>query len=122
MKELHPIEALLLVAMAAVWAVWTIARAVLVPAVALVLALLPVAPAASTAPAEPEPAPPAPAPAPMPHPLIEVAEAVAADLATSTVAELRRLARHAGLPRQLARAGRKAELLQALAAWEVAAC
>jgi hypothetical protein len=43
-------------------------------------------------------------------------------LQTRTVAELRRIARSAGLPRALTRTGRRDALLQALAGLEVAAC
>jgi hypothetical protein len=53
---------------------------------------------------------PAPAPAPPPALLLPVPP-----LERLRLVELRRLARAAGLPRQLARSGRRVELLQALA-------
>ena len=46
-KDLHPIEVLLLVALAAGWAVVTLARALVVPLVALVMALAGWRPAAT---------------------------------------------------------------------------
>ena len=46
---------------------------------------------------------------------IEFPDLVAPDLAALPVRELRRLARAAGLPRELSRSGRRADLLAALA-------
>ncbi len=104
MKNVHPVEAVGLAVMALTWAAITIARAVLVPLVALGLAACgaghqarPVAPEPPAAPWVP-PTPPA--------------------LETLPVAALRRLAREAGLGRYLGRSGRRGELLMALAvAW-----
>lgn len=99
--ELHPVEALALALIALVWAVATIARALVVPALALLLTL------ARWRPTAPSPAPAAPwAPPALPA------------LDTLPVVALRRLAREAGLPRCLAHRGRRDELLIALAvAW-----
>ena len=86
-KDLHPVEVLLLVAMAAGWAVVTLARAVLVPLVALGLALAGWRPAATA----PSPAPmvqPHQPPAPALHPL----SLVAAELEQLPVTALRQLA------------------------------
>ena len=107
--ELHPVDALLLVALAVLWAVAVLARAVVVPLVALLLTLAQWRPAA-------------PPPAPLEHPLAMVAAGLAEGLAGVPVRELRRRARAAGLPRQLSRSGRRADLLVALVALEVAAC
>lgn len=52
-------------------------------------------------------------------PLAPVAEPIGEALVPLTVAELRRRARAAGLPRQLSRSARRADLLEAV---EVAAC
>lgn len=110
----HPVELLLLAVVAVAWAAWTLARAVMVPAVALLLA--------ATRRTSPAPAPvPAAAPVAV-HPLAALADGVADTLTGATVAELRRRARSAGLPRAVTRNGRKAQLIEALAAWEVAAC
>ena len=89
-QDLHPIEVLLLVALAAGWAVVTLARAVLVPLVALVMALAGWRPAATATTAT------APAPmvqmhrpsAPALHPLA----LVAAELEQLPVTALRQLA------------------------------
>lgn len=109
--ELHPVDALLLVALAVLWAVAVLARAVVVPLVALLLTL-----------AQWRPAAPPPAPLAVEHPLALVAAGLAEGLAGVPVRELRRRARVAGLPRQLSRSGRRADLLEALVALEVAAC
>ncbi len=109
-KEPHPVEVLLVGALLALEA-----AAVLVVAVAaLALTLLQAPPAAATAPA---PAPPAP---PAEHPLAVVAESLVAELEPCTVAELRRRARAAGLPRSLSRSGCRDQLLSTLAGLEVA--
>ncbi|MFU8886142.1 MAG: hypothetical protein ACNA8O_11885 [Cyanobacteriota bacterium] len=107
--ELHPVEVLLLVAVLALEAAWLLARAMLALLVALLLTL-----------ARWRPAPPLPAP--LEHPLALVAAGIAEALAGVPVRELRRRARVAGLPRQLSRSGRRADLLEALVALEVAAC
>jgi hypothetical protein len=110
--ELHPVELLVLAGLALLWSLLTLARLVLVPLVALLLTLAGWRPSTvAPAPAPAEGAPPAPTPEP-----------VAESLAPLTVAELRRRARDAGLPRQLSRSGRRADLLAALVALEVAAC
>jgi hypothetical protein len=70
---LHPIEVLLLAAMALAWAVLTLARLVLVPLAAMVLVM------AGWRPASPQPpttAPPPPAPAE--HPLARLASGLEA--------------------------------------------
>jgi hypothetical protein len=103
-NDLHPVEALLLVAL-------VVAQAVVELAVALV--------ALTTRTASAPAAPPSP-PAPTVHPLQPVAESVIEDLAPLTVAQLRRRARDAGLPRCLSRGGRRDALLEALAGLEVA--
>ena len=104
MKNTHPIEVAIVLA-------WLVAEAVLtllVAAAALVVALLPPGAAPAAPPAE--------------HPLITVAAAAAEPLQLLTVADLRRLARAAGLPRTLTRSGRRDALLTALVGLEVAAC
>ena len=63
-----------------------------------------------------------PTPPPAEHPLITVAAAVADPLQRLTVADLRRMARSAGLPRTLTRSGRRSALLTALVGLEVAVC
>ena len=89
-KDLHPIEVLLLVALAAGWAVVTLARAVLVPLVALGLALAGWRPAATATTAT--------APAPMvqmhqpPAPALHPLALVAAELEQLPVTALRQLA------------------------------
>jgi hypothetical protein len=86
-QELHPIEVLLLVALAAGWAVLTLARALAVPLVALVMARAGWRPAATA----PSPAPmvqPHQPPAPALHPLA----LVAAELEQLPVTALRQLA------------------------------
>ncbi|MEB3362174.1 MAG: hypothetical protein VKI42_08645 [Synechococcaceae cyanobacterium] len=59
-------------------------------------------------------------PSPTATPLAAAAALVASELETSTVAELRRQARAAGLPRSLSRSGRRDALLSTLAGLEVA--
>ncbi|MEB3275673.1 MAG: hypothetical protein VKM92_01790, partial [Cyanobacteriota bacterium] len=114
-KEAHPVELAVIVALAVV-------EAITVLLVALLAVVLTLADRRPTAP-EPAPGPAEPAPAaPLQHPLALVAEALVAELEGHTVAQLRTMARQAGLPRVLSRSGRRADLLQALAAWEVAAC
>ena len=117
----HPIE---LAAIAAV-GLARVARAVLVPVLALVLTLAGWQPSrrAATA-AAPQAAPQAAQPTPTPAPLavvapVPVAVATVAELLDCrldymTVAELRQVARAAG-HRSLARSGRRAELVAALA-------
>jgi len=100
---LHPIEVLLLAAMALAWAVLTLARLVLVPLAAMVLVM------AGWSPAPPQPpttAPPPPAPAPAEHPLARLASGLEA-LPAATLRSLAgtRLKRY-----------RKAELIAMVAA------
>lgn len=100
MKDSTVEDVVIVAVLALGWSLATIARSLLLPLVALVLTL---------AGWKPAPALPAPATAehtPENHP--------ADSLAALTVRELRTMARAAGLP-QLARNGRKAELLIALA-------
>jgi len=128
MKNAHPVELLLVTALALGGALWTVARLLLVPAAALLLAALGWRPA----PHQPEPVAPAPiaspevaAPAAEPRPrapalLLACAPVPVAiaqpPLDRLPVAELRRLARAAGLPSVLSHSGRRAQLLEALAA------
>ena len=129
-NEAHPIELAALALLALGWAVWQITRLLLVPAAALLLTLAgwrpapqpqPVAPASDEASPAPIASPEAPTPLPQ-APAFALACApepvaiAAPPLAGLTVAELRRLARAAGLPRTLSRSGRRAQLLEALAA------
>ena len=106
--RLHPIE------LTAVWAIGLarVARAVLVPCVALVLTLAGwcPSPAAAAQAAQPAPAPVDPS-ALMAEAYPTVVDHWAARL---TVVELRQMARAAG-HRALARSGRRAELLAVLA-------
>jgi hypothetical protein len=137
-NELHPVELLLLAGMALLWALWTVARLVLVPALALLLSLCCRASTDGTAPALTA-TPEAPAPEPLEAPaapvtdgtatapkapaapaLAQLAEQAAATLQPLTVAQLRAQARAAGLPRTLTRTGRRAALLEALSWAEVA--
>lgn len=106
--ELHPVEALLV----AVIVVFDAVRVLAVSLLSLVLTALRWRPTPRRA------APPVP----MVHPAAELAHTVVEALQTRTVAELRRRARSAGLPRALTRNGRRDALLQALAGLEVAAC
>jgi hypothetical protein len=114
------LSALVLLAVAAE----AVLRGLLIPAAALLLAVAgwgcPARrPAPQSAPRPAAPLPPAPpAVAPAPHPLALLA--TEASLAAATVADLRRRARAAGLPRPLAHRGRRDALLQALAGAEVA--
>jgi L-aminopeptidase/D-esterase-like protein len=113
----HPIELALTAAL-------VVAEALTVLVVALVALVLTVArwrPAAPVTAATELP-PVTPAPAPLQHPLTVVADALVATLEPLTVAQLRRLARSAGLPRAITRTGRRTDLLQALIGLEVAAC
>jgi hypothetical protein len=84
-QELHPIEALLLVALVAGWAVFTLARALVVPLVALVITLAGWRPPAT---AEPPMAKSQSRPAPAHHPLA----LVAAELEALPVTAIRQLA------------------------------
>jgi hypothetical protein len=59
-------------------------------------------------------------PAAAPWPLAQLAEQAQASLEPLTVAQLRAQTRAAGLPRALARSGRRAQLLEALAGLEAA--
>lgn len=112
-NELGAVELLLLAGMAVLQA----AAAVAIPLVALLLTLAGWRPTARpTRPAEPAPAPAAPAAA---HPLAQLATTAAAALEPLTVAQLRRLARSAGLPRAISRNGRRAVLLQELTALQL---
>jgi hypothetical protein len=86
-KELHPIEVLLLVALAAGWAVLTLARAVLVPLVVLVATLAGWR-LAATAPTQAPMVQPHRRPAPAHHPLA----LMAAELEALPVTALRQLA------------------------------
>jgi hypothetical protein len=106
---LHPVEALLV-------ALIVVFDAVRVLAVSMVALLLTVAGWRHTPRRE---APPAP---PLVHPAAVMAHTAVEALQTRTVAQLRRHARSAGLPRALTRTGRRDDLLQALAGLEVAAC
>jgi hypothetical protein len=109
--EPHPLEVLAVGCWLTVEALAVVVAAV----VALLLTLARWRPAAA--------APVAPPPlAPAVHPLAVVAAAAAEALEPLTVAQLRRRARGAGLPRCLSRTGRRADLLAALAGLEVAAC
>jgi hypothetical protein len=99
-RPIGPADLLALVLIAVAMVAWAVLRLLLLPALALLLAL------AGWRPAAPAPLPTAP-------PTLPPAGAVA--LESLTVAELRRLARAAGLP-ALARRGRRAELLLALSA------
>lgn len=88
----HPVEALLLVGLAVLWAAWTLARAVLTPLIALLLTIVwrPVPGAAEAAPAVPELMPePIAAPSPVIHPLAVLAE----QLMAHTQRELMEMAR-----------------------------
>jgi hypothetical protein len=104
--RLHPIE------LTAVWAIGLgrVARAVLVPCVALVLTVAGWQPARTTPAAQPAPAPVDPSA------LVAVTYPTVVDhwAARLTVVELRQMARAAG-HRALARSGRRAELLAVLA-------
>jgi len=104
-NDLHPIEVMLLAALVIIEAVVELAVAVV---------------ALTTSRTAPAPVAPAPAPQPTVHPLQPVAESVIEALAPLTVAQLRRRARDAGLPRCLSRGGRRDALLEALAGLEVA--
>jgi hypothetical protein len=108
----HPVEVLLLVVVLALEAAWLLARAAQVPLVAVLLTVAGWRPATA----------PPPPPPPLEHPLAVVAAGLAEGLAAVPVRQLRQLARAAGLPRQLSRSGRRADLLAALVALEVAAC
>lgn len=113
----HPVELLVLAGLAVGWALLTLLRTVLVPAVALLLVLAGWRPAAAAPQAprleeEEEPVPAAPLvlacsaePVAIPAPPLE----------RLRVTELRALARAAGLA-QLGRRGRRADLLAALQA------
>lgn len=109
MRDLHPIEALLLIGLLLAAAVLTVLRLLALPALALTLALL--QPRRRAVPVPPVALPCAPPPAAVPMPPLEAL----------TVADLRRLARAAGLPRCLSHRGRRADLLAALAACPLAA-
>lgn len=116
--DLHPVELLLLLGLAVALAVRELSVALIGLAGAAAGWRAPMAPATAparataraTAPAEIERAPMAPA-APMAHPIGDAL----AELGALTVRELRAMARDAG-HRQLARNGRRADLLAALGA------
>lgn len=123
-RDPHPVELAAVAVLALAWAVWQIARLLLVPAAALLLVLAgwrPARPGASEAPPAPIAASEAAAPLPPAAAVVlacapEPVAIAAPPLERLTVAELRRLARAAGLPRSLSRSGRRAQLLEALAA------
>ncbi|MCP9821011.1 hypothetical protein KBZ18_16145 [Synechococcus sp. Cruz-9H2] len=119
-EDLHPVELLMLAVLLVAEALVLIA----VPLIALVLTLTSWRGSATspptTAPAVPVVAPVAPAAVPVTAPAPPTTEQpwlppIWQELERLTVAELRRLARAEGLPRSLSRAGRRAELLPALA-------
>ena len=120
----EPVDLLLVAALAVAEALAVLA----VAALALVLTLTRRGPAAlpQAAPAEPMPAaaPPAAATAAAPAitlaDLADLAEVAAAELEALPVAELRRRARAAGLPRSITRTGRRAALVPLLAGLDVA--
>lgn len=116
-NEPDALELAALAVMATGWALWTLARLLLVPAVALLLTLAGWRPAPRAA--APQPVAP---PAPLPQRPAVVLACAAAPVAIAappleglTVAQLRKLARAAGLPRALSHSGRRADLLAALA-------
>lgn len=140
-QELGPVELLLLAGLALLWALWTVARLVPVPLLALLLSWCCCASTAGTLPAvtaaieapQPAEAEPLPRPAPvtdaLPVPavtataaptLAQLASEVAATLQPLTVKQLWAQARAAGLPRSLSRTGRRDALLSALSGLEVA--
>lgn len=108
-NDAHPVELALI-------AVLAVVEAITVLVVAVVALLLTVAPITATSPVAPvtQPTPPAV------HPLVVVAADAAAALEGNTVAQLRRMARAAGLPRALSRTGRRDALLNALVGLELA--
>jgi len=103
MKDSTVEDVVIVATLALGWALATIARSLLLPLVALVLTL-----------AGWKPAPAMPAAVTVEHTPKAPTAPPAARLAGLKVAELRTMARVAGLPK-LARHGRKAELLVALA-------
>lgn len=133
-NELHPVELLLLAGLALLWALWTVARVLLVPALALLLTLAGWRPTAAAAAVTAGTERAATAPQPpftastqtgltavqTPVTLADLAQQAAATLQPLTVAQLRQQARAAGLPRALTRSGRRDALLSALAGLEVA--
>jgi hypothetical protein len=96
--EAHPIEVLLVVILLALEAAITIARAVLVPAVALLLTVAQQKPATAPAepaaePAEPEPAEPETVAPVLPHlPLVHPLQTIATDLQALSCKQLMMLA------------------------------
>ncbi len=139
----HPVELMALAALLLAEALLTVLRLLVVPAVAALLVLAgwrpgpraaaPQAQPVGAASAEPLPAADAAEPAGPAEPLPQapaVAMACAPEpvglepppLERLTVAQLRRLARVAGLPRSLTRSGRRADLLLALSGLEAATC
>lgn len=112
-NEAHPLELAAVAAMALGWALWTVARLLLIPAAALLLLALGWRPA--TRAAAPQPQPVAPASAVVMACSAGPVAIAAPRLEGLTVAQLRRLARAAGLPRSLSHSGRRAQLLAALA-------
>jgi hypothetical protein len=107
-NDLHPVEALLV-------AVIVVFDAAVVLAVSLVALVLTVMRWRTTPRRSAQPAPP------MVHPLTALAHTAVEVLQPCTVAQLRSMARSAGLPRALTRNGRRDALLEALAALEVVA-
>ncbi|MEY3962881.1 MAG: hypothetical protein RLZZ106_136 [Cyanobacteriota bacterium] len=117
--EMHPVELALVAGLVVLEAAITL----LVALAALLLTLArwrPAAPAPTPAQASPaapvEPIAASPAVA-LHHPLVELALEALQPL---TVAQLRSRARAAGLPRNITRTGRRAELVEALVAMELA--
>ena len=102
-KDIHPVELLLLAAVAVGIATWDVFQGL-----ARLLQSL-------AATAEPAPAAPAPAPAPTAPAAVNELGAAVAELAGLPVRTLRLLAREAG-HRTLARSGRRLELLAVLGA------
>lgn len=106
-SEVHPVELALLVCLLLVEAVAAVTRLLVVPLLARALVACGWRPAPAPRPLlqHLQEAPAAPAP----QPALESLESM-------TVAALRRVARERGLARSLTRSGRRADLLEALAA------
>ena len=105
---------LVLLALLGLWLAAEAAAVLIAFALALLLTLAGWRPS-QTAAAVVQPSAPCAEPAPLPLPVV-ITPAPAAPLERLTVAQLRAQARAAGLPRQLAHRGRRADLLAALAA------
>lgn len=104
-SEAHPVELALLVCLLLIEATAAVARLLLIPLLALALVACGWRPAPAPRPLQEQRLQEAPA-APAPQPALEA----------MTVAALRRVARERGLARTLTRSGRRADLLEALAA------